>query len=87
MMLYYQFQQKKQFKNKKNLVGYNKLYLKEVFKMDNNQKIKCTVCSCKYNGIEDCNCQLEQITIKPYPDDNSRNPDETICSNYKCAHK
>ncbi len=55
--------------------------------MNNNQKIKCTVCSCKYNGIEDCNCKLEQITIKPYPEDNSRNPDETICSNYKCAHK
>ena len=49
----------------------------------NNQKIKCTVCSCKYNGIEDCQCQLEQITVRPYPDDQSRNPDETICSNYK----
>lgn len=54
---------------------------------NNNQKIKCTVCSCKYNGIEDCQCQLEQITVRPYPDDQSRNPDETICSNYKCAHK
>ena len=53
----------------------------------NNQKIKCTVCSCKYNGIEDCQCQLEQITVRPYPDDQSRNHDETICSNYKCGHK
>ena len=53
----------------------------------NNQKIKCTVCSCKYNGIEDCQCQLEQITVRPYPDDQSRNPDETICSNYKSGHK
>ena len=55
--------------------------------MGNNQKIKCTVCSCKYNGIEDCHCQLDEITVKPYPDDNSRNPDETICSNYNCGHK
>lgn len=55
--------------------------------MGNNQKIKCTVCSCKYNGIEDCHCQLEEITVKPYPDDKSRQTDETVCSNYKCAHK
>lgn len=52
---------------------------------ENNQKIKCTVCSCKYNGIEDCNCQLEQITVKPYPNEDSKSVDETICSNYKCC--
>ncbi len=52
---------------------------------DNNQKIKCTVCSCKYNEIEDCNCQLEQITVRPYPNEDSKSVDETICSNYKCC--
>jgi len=55
--------------------------------MENNQRIKCTVCSCKYNAIEDNNCKLEEIMVKPFPDDTSRKPDETICSSYKCAHK
>ena len=50
---------------------------------ENNQKIKCEVPSCKYNGIENSYCKLEQITVKPYPETTSRTPDETICSNYK----
>lgn len=54
---------------------------------ENNQKIKCTVCSCKYNGIEDCICNLNEITVAPFPDTTSRSKDETICSNYKCAQK
>lgn len=54
--------------------------------MENNQKIKCTVCSCKYNTIEGSNCQLDEITIKPYPNDESRKVYETVCSNYKCCN-
>lgn len=54
---------------------------------ENNQKIKCTVCSCKYNGIEDCSCKLDEITVEPFPDNTSRSKDETICGSYKCSHK
>ncbi len=53
---------------------------------ENNQTIRCTVQSCKYNGIENPYCKLEQITVKPFPDTTSRKEDETICSNYKNAH-
>ena len=53
----------------------------------NNQKIKCEVPSCKYNGIENAYCKLEEITVKPFPETTSRMPDETICSNYRKAHQ
>lgn len=53
--------------------------------MGNNQKIKCTVCSCQFNSIEDCNCKLDEITVKPYPNEQSRKTDETVCSNYRCC--
>ena len=53
---------------------------------ENNQKIKCEVQSCKYNGVENDYCKLEQITVKPFPDTTSRTPEETICSNYRNSH-
>ncbi|MBR3132698.1 MAG: DUF1540 domain-containing protein [Clostridia bacterium] len=51
--------------------------------MSNNQKINCTVHSCKYNE-RDCNmCNLEQITVKPYPNCDSKKTDESVCGSYK----
>lgn len=50
---------------------------------ENNQKIKCEVTSCKYNVNGDEDCKLQQITVKPFPENASETPDETVCSNYK----
>lgn len=52
--------------------------------MENNQKIKCTVCSCQYNQEQDCNCQLNEITVRPCQNQDSGKTDDTLCSNYKC---
>ncbi len=53
--------------------------------MEKNQKINCTVCSCEFHEGEKNQCNLEQITVKPYPDCNTQNPDESVCGSYKCC--
>lgn len=51
--------------------------------MEKKQKINCTVHSCKYNEGE-CNlCNLEQITVKPYPNSHTKREDESMCGSYK----
>lgn len=50
--------------------------------MDNNQKINCTVTSCKYNQDNKI-CSLEQIIITPKANCVSKNSDESMCSSYE----
>lgn len=50
--------------------------------MDKNQKIFCTVESCKYNN-NDGLCSLNEITVTPIEDCNTEQPDESMCSSYK----
>ena len=51
--------------------------------MEENQKIKCTVGSCKYNNENKNICKLKSITVKPTMNNNSGEKDESLCSNYK----
>lgn len=51
--------------------------------MEKNQKINCTVTSCKYNKIGEQECALEQIIVTPTQDCNTCTPDESMCSSYK----
>jgi hypothetical protein len=52
--------------------------------MDKNQKIKCTVTSCKYNNGQRQECNLEAIIVTPVEGVNSATPDESMCSSYNC---
>ena len=51
--------------------------------MEKNQKINCTVSSCKYNNVNTKGCMLEQIHVTPIPDCNTCEPDESMCSSYE----
>lgn len=51
--------------------------------MDKNQKINCTVTSCKYNKTEEQLCSLEQIKVTPIQDCKTKQPDESMCSSYR----
>lgn len=51
--------------------------------MNENQKINCTVESCKYNIIGKKLCSLEQIVVTPIPNCNTGKPDESQCSSYE----
>lgn len=48
-----------------------------------NQKINCTVNSCKYNNCNNQECILKQITITPIQNCNTKKPDESMCSSYE----
>ncbi len=51
--------------------------------MEKNQKINCTVCSCKYND-ENCDCcTLQNILVAPVENNDSKTPYECMCSSYK----
>ena len=51
--------------------------------MDKNQKINCTVNSCKYNNC-DCNeCTLKQIKVEPIEECETCTPDESMCGSYE----
>jgi len=54
----------------------------EVFIMNGNQKICCSVKSCKYNNLEN-RCELAQIQVSPTKDCNTKNADESMCSSYE----
>ena len=49
----------------------------------NNQKINCTVSSCKYNDEKWQECSLKQIVVTPIENCDTCKPDESMCSNYK----
>ncbi|MCI9287775.1 MAG: DUF1540 domain-containing protein [Clostridia bacterium] len=51
--------------------------------MEHNQKINCTVTSCKYNKNQEQECSLKQIIVTPIQDCKTKNPDESMCSSYK----
>ena len=50
--------------------------------MDKNQKICCSVTSCKYNNLEN-GCKLAEIQVLPIEDCNTQKPDESMCSSYE----
>ena len=50
--------------------------------MDANQKISCTVESCKYNN-HDGRCVLKEIVVTPIQDCNTKQSDESMCSSYE----
>lgn len=51
--------------------------------MEENQKINCTVESCKYNKHQEQECSLKQIIVTPIEDCDTKEPDESMCSSYK----
>ena len=53
--------------------------------MQKNQKINCTVTSCKYNDDSCQECKLEQIIVTPIIGCNTKQSDESMCSSYRNA--
>lgn len=53
-------------------------------KMEKNQKINCTVESCKFNNCKKQLCELDTIIVTPNKGVNSAKPDESKCSSYEC---
>jgi len=51
--------------------------------MNENQKINCTVESCRYNNTEKQQCILKQIVVSPIPDCHTKKCDESMCSSYE----
>jgi len=51
--------------------------------MEKNQKINCTVTSCKYNNKQYQECSLGQIIVTPIIGCETKEPDESMCSSYK----
>ena len=54
------------------------------FIMENNQKINCTVGSCKYNDRKNNGCNLEEIQVTPKRNCNTKKQDESMCGSYEC---
>lgn len=55
--------------------------------MEANQKINCTVVSCKYNNQEKAKCTLESIQVAPMENRNTKKADESMCASYKNEQK
>ena len=51
--------------------------------MEGNQKISCTVVSCKYNDKSEGLCTLNEIIVTPTEGCNTNQPDESKCSSYE----
>jgi hypothetical protein len=51
--------------------------------MENNQKINCTVNSCRYNNKQKQECELKNIIVTPVQNCQSKQSDESMCSSYK----
>lgn len=51
--------------------------------MNLNQKINCTVGSCKYNNQKNQICELQQIVVTPSNNCKTKKPDESMCSSYE----
>ena len=60
------------------------IFLMEDKKMEENQKINCTVSSCKYNNGQKQLCNLQAIIVTPVEGIQSAEPDESMCSSYEC---
>ena len=52
--------------------------------MENNyqQKINCTVHTCKYNDTQYQKCTLQQIIVEPTQNCNTQQADESMCGSY-----
>ena len=50
--------------------------------MENDQKINCTVSSCKYNNNQNQMCKLGSIIVTPVDGKNTNKSDESMCSSY-----
>jgi len=59
--------------------------------MDDKKKytqfISCTVESCKYNECDENCCSLNQIKVEPVLGQDTKTPDESMCSSYECKCK
>ncbi len=51
--------------------------------MNNDQRINCTVKSCKYNNHANEICELNSIIVTPKKNVNSGKSDESKCSSYE----
>lgn len=51
--------------------------------MEANQKINCTVSTCKYNNQEKSKCTLESIHVAPINNMDTEAADESMCASYK----
>ena len=53
--------------------------------MENNyqQKINCTVLTCKYNDTQCQKCNLEQIIVEPMQNYQTKKADESMCGSYE----
>lgn len=52
---------------------------------DKNQKINCTVESCKYNNCDYNLCELQQIEVQACTNcSNGKAEDESMCGSYSC---
>lgn len=64
---------------------YRKIFRRD--KMEANQKINCTVESCKYNNPEKAKCTLEAIHVAPMKNIDTKNADESMCASYENEQK
>lgn len=55
----------------------------EVNKMEGNQKIYCTVETCKYNNEQNNECNLQTIKVTPIQNCKTQKADESQCSSYE----
>ncbi len=51
--------------------------------MEGNQKIHCSVGSCKYNDYIENRCTLAAIQVTPTKNNNTKKSDESQCSSYE----
>jgi len=61
----------------------NDLSLQKGKNMERNQKINCTVASCKYNNTENAECILKAIHVSPMEGCETKKPDESMCASYE----
>ena len=57
------------------------------FNMERNQKINCTVSSCKYNNTDNAECILKAIQVSPMEGCDTKKPDESMCASYENQNK
>ena len=67
--------------NKKAIIAN---FLMEEKEMEKNQKINCTVSSCRFNNEQRQECNLEAIIVTPVEGVKTQEPDESMCSSYEC---
>ena len=51
--------------------------------MEANQKINCTVATCKYNNKKNAKCTLESIHVAPIKNMDTETADESMCASYE----